>query len=53
MPDPVPLIEPRGLWVGLLFLALLVVFLWADRKWPATCGTCDHAQRPVVGVARR
>lgn len=34
MPETVPLIEPRGLWVGLLFLALLAVYLWADRKWP-------------------
>jgi len=31
---PIPLVEPRGLWIGLLFLALLAVYLWADRKWP-------------------
>jgi len=34
MPEVVPLIEPRGPWVGLLFLALLIVYLWADQKWP-------------------
>ena len=29
-----PLFEPRGLWVGIVFLLLLGVFLYLDKRFP-------------------